>query len=472
MTTMAEDIAAARKQQEWDVGAGAWEKAEAEKNWLSRQAGELGRGLTRGIRDTAHGAGDLLGDAWEGMGGSPESRDNPVTKQKDQREQVYPYSSGSLLERGSRAVGQAASIPGGFAKAPAKTLGQAAMRGVGMGAAEGLLYTDEDSLKGKLKDAGVGGALGAAGGAAFHVPTKGTAVVSPAAKAADRAMDAELGADRISPRLSLGKKIGDSPDLGSQATAKVAKGLQKGKRARNVKDLDQRAMDDMFMLEAGAAHRGNPRALGKARDAMTETRNWRQAAEQAELSSVINGPPSSQTGRKRQRALTKATQAVPESQHGRFSPRVGKKEGVTGFARMPEALGAHSGTRVPKPAAAAPQHSNVEAVGPVVGGMTGGPMGAVAGSVPIALTSRKIAKHAKQAQQYADQSHEFVSRVADLPEINDPILGKLLTGDADLQKKYKKVTESGLAGSLIDELLAKLAVTGLVGDEGDIENAP
>lgn len=254
----------------------AFTEKRAAKNPLSRTLGDLYRGGTQGIRDTVYAAGDLVGDAAQGAGlVTPEQRKgHPIIQQKTEREPVFPHYSNSLTERSARMGGQIMSVPG---LGPGKTLATTVAKAAGTGGLESLLMSDSDTLGGKAADTAVGATAAGGLGALFHSVVRGLSGKSPEYLRLDQYIQENLGDTRLSGDLPLAQMVGDSKDLGSKLTSKIAAKGNKGGRAGVALDRSQRMMDDIFRVTAKQAFKKVPSAWDEFEAIFSKTRSANQA---------------------------------------------------------------------------------------------------------------------------------------------------------------------------------------------------
>ena len=69
-----------------------------------------------------------------------------------------------------------------------------------------------------------------------------------------------------------------------------------------------------------------------------------------------------------------------------------------------------------------------------------------------------------QMKNFQTQNAPFISRVQDLPEIKNSMLGDLLTGDHKAQLQYKKLVKAG-GGDILEDFINRLAATSLAGTD-------
>lgn len=267
-----------------------FDEAEAKKGWLQRKGDELIRGAVRGGEKLAHGVSDLAGDAVEHFAG-PEARDNVLLRDKrDRGPSIAPHSSGSMTE----SVGEwITPLPGvGVAgKAGGKLLakaiphapkllgrtGQAMAAGAYQGGVYGGVLSEGDNAIDRAKDAALGAATGASTAGVLRAAGSGLATVSDKATETAKRLNDKLGDTRIGGRLTLAKQLGDSPDLGSKLVKSLATKANRGVRAGQARDMDQRVSDDIMQVEFRETFGDIPGAAEKGLKTLGETRNYRTA---------------------------------------------------------------------------------------------------------------------------------------------------------------------------------------------------
>lgn len=251
-----------------------FDEREAAKNIVQRKAGEFGRGVARGGQNIWHGISDIAGDAYEGVTGDAEGRDNLLLRDKTEREKWFPQSSDSWTEKGGEMVGETLALPMPGLGA-AKTAGGAVLKGaLAAGAHAGILSEGESAVD-RVKDAAFGATAGALTGGVLHGASRGLGKVSEAAKNLEKHIDTNLGSSRISGELPLGQQLGD--DAGSKVLRRAAIAVNRGKKAGKSLDKSRRGLDDVYRIEAKESFEDIPGAVAAFETKFAKTRDAKKS---------------------------------------------------------------------------------------------------------------------------------------------------------------------------------------------------
>lgn len=474
-----------RRQAEEDKRRAEWEKKEADRPWLLRKAGELDRGIHRGLERTATGLNDLAGDAFERLSGgrtrggrwpdaTPEWFARPGSEIFPDRTSVssmVPYSSGSLTETGGE-VGGSMVFPGA---GPSRTIGGAILKNALSGGAYGAVTSEDEGL-GRVVDAGQAALMAGGAGGTLHGLTSGIGKPSAAADTLEKTIQKRLGSERISSRLPLAQKLSDE-DAGSRWLARRARKRNKGVRASVAEDMSQRFNDDVYRMRLRDAFGDDSPATMAGEEVFRKTRDTRlarKAAKKAEKMGLAGM--AEDTGSAEARKLLRKTMKLQRQKSERFSHKTANEAGDTATASLMRPLiKEQTHWRQPKMPGGGPPSRTRTALETLGGGGTLA-AGVVTGNAPVAAIGgalmgdagrnlRNLRRAGKAAKMI--ERGKFVTNVANLPKIKaEPEMMKALYGNAKAQKKLQQWIAENKTNAEIEDLLYKYLRT-VQGDQSE-----
>ena len=447
-----------------DAAQREWEAKQDEGSVVEKYGGQVLRGMFRGGEKLMTGAADLVGfdefaDNYESKAGRSSG-----TALERMSEYATPVPGlGAATGAVGTLVGKAVPALPKVAGALGKTMGHAGAQG----AAYGALLSDADDTVGKVKDAALGAVSGATTGGLLHGAGRGVATVSKEAKNLTKTLDNALGEGRIGGALTLGKQVGDSPDLPSKLVGALAKQANRGKRAVIARDKDQRVSDDIAQVAMADAFKGIPGALPQAQKKLRATRDYKKAFK---AGNKIARQHEGGTTNAESRELLWDTVKKAKTRSGRYSPDNAYSAGHEELAKLMQPM-RHQGfvPKLEKSKAAGSAGAAVREVGalaaPAVLGHPEVSMGLIAadvvGRAVKGVVNWRRGRHAKILKKAP-----FKANVKDLAPLPDePILAKILTGNTGAQQKYQALARAGDTEAL-ESYLTQLIV------RAETEDAP